>query len=183
MEIKENSFVTLTYVLTVDGEVADQTDASRPLEFIFGINMLLPKFEEQIKGLKPGDTFKFTLTPENAYGEYHEEAIIPVDKNMFFIDGEFKSDLVFVGAVLPMMDQDGNQRPGLVKEITDDKVIMDFNHPMGGKTLNFEGKIVAVRESTPEDFARLTGGGCGCGSGCGSDCGAGGCCDAGSCCH
>ena len=63
MKISEKKVVALTYTLTVDGQVADQTTEDRPLDFIFGMGYLLPKFEENIAGKEPGDSFEFTLTP------------------------------------------------------------------------------------------------------------------------
>ena len=69
MKISENKFVSLAYTLTVDGQVADQATADRPLEFVYGVGMLLPKFEEFIAGKEVGDKFEFVLTPAEGYGE------------------------------------------------------------------------------------------------------------------
>jgi len=69
-----------------------------------------------------------------------------------------------------MMDTNGNRLNGSVVEVKEDVIKMDFNHPLAGETLNFSGKVLTVRESTPEEIAALfapQGGGCGCGSGCG----------------
>lgn len=69
MKISENKFVSLAYTLTVDGQVADQATAERPLEFVYGVGMLLPKFEEFIAGKEAGEKFEFVLTPAEGYGE------------------------------------------------------------------------------------------------------------------
>ena len=106
-----------------------------------------------------------------------EEAVVELPKHLFMIDGKVNEDLLKVGNMLPMMDNDGNRLMGLVKAINDEVVTMDFNHPMAGKTLNFEGEVVGVRDSRPEDFHQ-----CGCGCGCeGGDCEDG--CDSGCGCH
>lgn len=176
MKISENKFVSLAYTLTVDGRVADQATAERPLSFVYGAGMLLPKFEEFIAGKEVGDKFEFVLTPAEGYGEINPQAIVNLPKDVFMVDGSIPDDMLIVGNVLPMADQNGNRLMGTVQAVNDNDVTMDFNHPMAGKTLNFTGEILGVREATPED-RMPAGGGCSCGScGCeGDDCGDGGC--------
>lgn len=182
MNITKESYVSLSYTLTVDGEIVENVEASKPLDFIFGIGMLLPKFEENLDNKKVGDTFKFTLTPEEGYGEIVADAIVELPKNVFEFEGAFDAEIVKVGEVLPMMDNQGHQMMGLVKEVKDDVVVMDFNSPMAGKTLNFEGAVVGVRKAIAEDYSKfMPQGGCSCGSDCDSDCG-GGCGDQEGCC-
>ena len=175
MKISENKFVSLAYTLTVDGQVADQATAERPLEFVYGVGMLLPKFEEFIAGKEAGDKFEFVLTPAEGYGEINPQAVVNLPKDVFMVDGAIPDDMLVVGNVLPMADQAGNRLMGTVKAVNEADVTMDFNHPMAGKTLNFTGEILGVREAKPEDMMPM-GGGCSCGScGCdGGDCGDGG---------
>lgn len=186
MNITENKLVSLTYQLTVDGQVVDAAVAERPLEFIFGMGMLLPDFEANIDGKQVGDKFSFTLTPEQGYGVINADALVTLPKEIFMVDGVVADDLLVVGNVLPMGDNQGNRMNGVIKEIGEQTVIMDFNHPMAGKTLNFEGEVVGVREATEEDAAAFFGGaegGCSCGNGeCGDgQCGDGECKEEGSC--
>lgn len=185
MNIAENKFVSLSYQLTVDGVVVDAAGAERPLEFIFGNGMLLPEFEKNIDGKVKGDSFAFTLTPEAGYGLVNPDAVVELPKDIFMVDGVVADDLLVVGNVLPMGDNQGNRMNGTIKEVTDSVVVMDFNHPMAGKTLNFKGEVVDVREATEEDAAKFFGGG-GCGCSCGEgECGEGecgdGCHDKGDC--
>lgn len=184
MKIAKNSYVSLSYKLTVDGNVVEDVKADQPLDFIFGTGMLLPKFEENVVDKKVGDKFAFTLTPAESYGEVIAEAVVELPKNIFEVEGKFDAEIVHVGAVLPMMDNTGNQMYGNVEAINENSVKMNFNHPMAGKTLNFEGEVVGVREATDADMAKFMPqeGGCscgdgGCGDGCGDDCG----CDDGCC--
>lgn len=179
MKVSENKFVSLAYTLTVDGQVADQASADRPLEFVYGVGMLLPKFEEFIAGKGKGEKFEFVLDAAEGYGEINPEAVVNLPKDVFMVDGALPDDMLVVGNVLPMSDQAGNRLMGTIKAINDTDVTMDFNHPMAGKTLNFTGEVLGVREATPEDMMPM-GGGCGCGDGgcgdgCGDDCG----CDSG----
>ena len=96
-----------------------------------------------------------------------EDLIIDLPKTTFMIDGKLAEEYLFVGSQIPMSNAQGQHMVGVVKEIGDQTVKMDFNHPMAGKTLNFEVEVVSVRDVTPEDLA----GHCGCGDcGCGDDC-------------
>lgn len=165
MKISENKFVSLAYSLTVDGAVADQATAEKPLEFVYGIGMLLPEFEKNIAGKGVGESFEFTLSPENGYGEINPDAVVELPKEIFMVDGELATDMLVVDNVLPMSDNQGNRLMGTVKAVGEESVTMDFNHPMAGKVLNFTGEIVALREATPEDMMPMMGGGCGCGCG------------------
>ena len=177
MKISENTFVALDYKLEVDGAIADQSQPGQPLKFAYGMGMLLPKFEEAIAGLSAGDEFKFTLTPEHGYGEIIKEAVVELPKATFEVDGAIEPGLLEVGNMIPMADQQGNRLMGRVVAVTE-VVTMDFNHPMAGKTLNFSGKIVEVREITPDDLQGFAGGGgCSCGCEDGGDCS----CDEGAC--
>ncbi len=168
MKVAQNKMVSVDYKLTVDGQIADQSMPGQPLEFIYGTGMLLPKFEEAILDKEPGEKVSFTLAPEDGYGEIHPEAIVDLPKTIFMVDGKLAEDILFVGSQVPMADAQGNRMIGTIKEVGEESVKMDFNHPMAGKTLNFEVEVVAVREVTPEDLAPK--GGCSCGCDCSGDC-------------
>lgn len=173
MKISTNKFVALSYDLTVgegeELELMERATAETPLEFIFGTNSMLEAFEKNIDGLAEGDSFNFVLTPDEAYGEYDDEHIVDLPRHIFEQDGVLNEEVIFEGNTVPMMDTNGNRLNGSVVEVKDDIVKMDFNHPLAGETLNFSGKVLNVRESTPEEIAALFApqGGCGCGSGCG----------------
>ena len=170
MKAENNKMVAVNYKLTVDGKIADQSHPDKPLEFIFGTGMLLPKFEEAIAGKEPGEKVAFTLSPANGYGEVVEDLIIDLPKTTFMIDGKLAEEYLFVGSQIPMSNAQGQHMVGVVKEVGDQTVKMDFNHPMAGKTLNFEVEVVSVRDVTPEDLAGHCGcGDCGCGDGCHCD--------------
>lgn len=196
MKISTNKFISLSYDLTAgegeEKELMEQATVETPLEFIFGTGSMLQAFEGNLEGLKENDEFNFILNPEEAYGEYADDHVIDLPKDMFMQDGVLNEDIVFVGNTVPMMDASGMRLNGLVLEIGDDTVKMDFNHPLAGEKLNFVGKVLAVREATDEELAALVAPqGCGCGSSCGcgsheeeeGGCGSGGCgCGSGGCC-
>ncbi|MDP2724446.1 MAG: peptidylprolyl isomerase [Bacteroidales bacterium] len=155
MKISNDKVVTLTYVLKSDdehGEIIQQVDIDRPFVHLFGNGTLLPAFEKNLSGLQAGDTFAFPLTPAEGYGVESKEAILDLDKSIFMVDGKFDSEMVAVGKALTMQDQDGNPLEGLVIEVSDDKVIMDFNHPLAGKHLHFSGKVLDVRDANAEEL-------------------------------
>ena len=191
MKINRNVHVSLSYTLrskSHEGEVVEATTEDRPLEFIYGAGLMLPKFEEAILGLEEGDEFKIEIPHMDGYGPIFEERIVDLPKNIFVKDGEFDSEMVAVGNILPMMDSNGNRMDGKVLEIAEENIKMDFNHPMAGEDLFFTGSVLAARESSDEELAQLAqmqSGGCSsCSSG---DCGSGDCasddcgCDSGSC--
>ncbi len=180
MKVESNKMVAVHYTLTVDGNVADKSQEGAPLEFIIGSGMILPKFEEAIMNKEAGEAVAFTLEAADGYGEIHPEAIVDLPRTIFCTESGELAEMVVVGNVLPMSSADGQQMPGTVVAIGEETVKMDFNHPMAGKTLNFEVEVVSVRDVTPEDLAPK--GGCGCGCGDQGGCESGECgCDDGCC--
>ncbi len=180
MKITANKFVAVTYDLNVgegeERELMEKAVPEAPLKFIFGTGAMLPAFEKALSGLAVGEKFNFSLAPADAYGEYVEEHVIDLPKNIFMVDGKFDAEMVTEGSTLPMMDANGNQLMGSVLEVKDDVVVMDFNHPLAGETLHFEGEVIDVHEPTAEEVAALTAPAGGCGCGCDS-CGGGDCGD------
>jgi len=169
-----NKQVNLNYILrnnNAEGEMIESTYDSKPLAFVYGQGKMLPKFEENINGLGEGDKFKFTLKPEDAYGMIQEGALIDIPLNTFEANGSIDYNMIKVGNSIPMQDSKGQRMDGIVKEISDSNVKMDFNHPLAGKQLHFEGEVLAITEPTLEmahEHGHDHGGdSCGCGSGCG----------------
>lgn len=186
-----NRFVAVTYRLYVDGdngkELMEETKTEQPFQFITGYGIALDAFEKKVAELEKGQDFEFSLEKEDAYGDYNLEHVLDLDREMFCIDGKFDSERIYVDAVVPLQNEDGNRFYGRVLEVNDDKVKIDLNHPLAGETLHFEGKVVENREATNQEIQQLINhmsGGCGgCGGGChsGGNCG-GGSCGEGNCC-
>jgi FKBP-type peptidyl-prolyl cis-trans isomerase SlyD len=156
MRIEKNKMVSLMYELRerdADGRIIEVLDETKPLNFIYGTGRLLPVFESNISELISGDTFSFKLDPEMAYGEKREEMIVNVPISVFETDGKLNNDICFVGNEVPMMDTEGNPLNGIINEITDTYVRMDFNHPMAGVGLFFTGKILEVRDASDQEMA------------------------------
>jgi FKBP-type peptidyl-prolyl cis-trans isomerase SlyD len=160
MKVEQNKVVSLSYRLETNGDVVEVVTNEKPMQFIFGVGYLLPKFEEQIENMVVGDNFDFILQADEAYGEIDEQAIFDLPKNVFEIEGKFDDQYIQVGKNIPMQDQEGNRMYGTVEEIGDSTVTMNFNHPLAGSVLHFAGQVVDIREATPED---LSGSCCSCG--------------------
>ena len=192
MIVENEKVVTATYEMFVDGEngqeeLMERATKDHPLVYCHGIGMMLPKFEEALAGKQKGDKFDFRIDHTDAYGEYDEEGVLDLDKKMFFNgDGEFDSERVYVGAIVPMNTVDGQVVNAQILEISKDKVTIDLNHPLAGENLHFVGEILDLRDVTPAELDALRHphkcGGChgSCNSSCGDSCdscggGCGGC--------
>lgn len=184
METKENKYITVTYKLYAieDGEkdFTEEATTEHPFQFVSGLGLTLEAFEEQVKDLKAGDKFDFTIACADAYGEFDEEHVIDLPKHIFEVEGKFDSERVAKNNVVPLITSEGQQVNGIVMEVKEDVVVMDMNHPLAGCDLNFVGEVVENRPATNEELAEMarmmSGGGCccgcdDCGDGCGDGCG------------
>ena len=180
METKKNKFISVSYKLyAIEGDkktLVEQTSEGRPFQFITGFGVALDGFEMAVEVLEPGADFNFELPKELAFGDYEEKRVISLDKAIFEVDGKFDQAAVFKGARIPLQNEDGNYFVGTVLEISSDKVRIDLNSPLAGKTLNFVGKVLENREATTDEMkalvSQMAGHGCGgscegCGGGCG----------------
>lgn len=187
---KHVSLVYDLYAKTDNGEekLVHQSDPEDPEQIIFGVTQgVIAPLERALDGLKKGDKFDVEAASDEAFGPHIPEQIVTLDKDMFIVDGKFDTNMVAVGKYVPMLTAEGYRVSGLVTEITDDKVTLDFNHPLAGKAVRFKGEVQDVRDATEEELHIATGQGCGCscsgcgdgdcGDGCGDGCGSGCCCN------
>jgi FKBP-type peptidyl-prolyl cis-trans isomerase SlyD len=151
MTISQNKVVTLTYELRLNdanGEFVEKTEAENPLVFLLGAGQMIPDFENNISGMTVGDDFAFGITADKAYGEIDAEAVVNIPREIF-AEAE---DMLIVGQIIPMRNDQGHMLQGLVHEVTEKEVVMDFNHPMAGKNLYFTGSIEELRDATSEEL-------------------------------
>ena len=181
METVENKYITVAYKLysieNGEKEFTEEAPAEHPFQFISGLGLTLESFENQVKDLNKGDKFDFTIPASEAYGEYDDDHVIDLPKEIFMIEGEFDSDRVVEGAVIPLMTSEGQRINGSVVEVKEDVVVMDMNHPLAGCDLNFTGEVTENRPATNDELsemARMMSGG-GCSGGCGGGCNCGDC--------
>ncbi len=156
MNIQKNQVVSLHYRLHEDnseGELIEETYGNEPLSFIFGVGMMLPTFEENIENKVLGDSFDFTLQPEDAYGDYQEEAVVELSIDTFKgADGQIDRSNLLPGTPINMQDQEGRAYRGVILEPKMESVVVDFNHPMSGRVLHFSGEIIEVRLAMPSEL-------------------------------
>ena len=184
-----HKYITVAYSLYTDNsegihELVEQAPVEHPFQFITELGVALEAFEAKLKDLNAGDEFDFTLSVDEAYGPYEQEHVIELPKSTFMLNGRFQNDVIFEGAVIPLVNADGNRFQGLVLEVKEDVVIIDLNHPLAGKELHFKGSVVTSREATDAEVTALIKmmsgeGGCGCGCGCDGGCDGG--CDSEGC--
>lgn len=182
MDTTPNKYITVAYELyaEMDGkkELIEKAPVEHPFQFISGLGTTLDAFETQIKPLPKGGKFDFNLSVDEAYGPYEEERVIEVSKDVFKINNHFDKDHIYPGAVVPLMNADGERFNGTIAEVKNTVVVVDLNHPLAGKELNFVGEVTENRDATNEEIQgllnRLSGeGGCGCEccGDCDDDCG------------
>lgn len=180
----DNKYISVSYRLYAqtqgaDPQMIEEATAENPFEFITGLGMTLDDFEKEILPLSEGEQFDFTLSVEQAYGEYDPQGRQEVPRSMFEIDGKLDSRYIYEGAVVPLQDGEGHRFNGLIALIQDDTVVVDLNHPLAGKALQFVGKVEQTRSATNQEIKdtlmALSGeGGCGGCGGCGDgECGSG----------
>ncbi len=156
MEINDRTFVTIDYTLRLDsGETIDQTTPGNPFGFVFGAGQVIKGLEDGIKGKKAGDSLSLTIEPKDAYGEMRQDLIREIPKANFPEGMELKPGMPFEA-----QSPHGPVR-FTIKEVKDDVVMADFNHPLAGERLHFDIKILEVREPSFAELASL-GGACGC---------------------
>ena len=175
-KIEPGKYVELCYDLyAVEADGSEkhvhQSDASDPEKIVFGVTRgVIEPLEKAIEGLAKGDSFNVEASADESFGPYDPDQVVELDKEIFFVDDKFDSEVIREGAYVPMMTADGFRINGLVKEVTDKHVRMDFNHPLAGKAVRFDGKVLTVRDATEKELHPDEG--CCCGGGChGDDCG------------
>lgn len=175
-----NKYVTVAYELYTDNdkgihELVEKAPIEHPFQFISGLGIALDSFESKILALTEGEAFDFVLKVDEAYGPYEQDHVIELPKETFAINGRFDKDMVYPGAVLPLVNADGMRFQGLVLELKDNTVIIDLNHPLAGKDLHFKGQVITMRDATNEEIqALINHEGCNCGGDCEGGC-EGGC--------
>jgi len=137
---EQNNTVKLNFTLTVDGEVVEGSEEGQPMEVVMGSGQVMPAFEKAITGLKPGDKKSFAVSPEEGFGARTPERVQSIPRDRLPADMTPEP-----GMVLQAKTPEGQVQAITVVEVKDDMVVMDFNHPLAGKTLNFDVEILEVK--------------------------------------
>ena len=140
MVIKEGSKVAFDYTLTVEGKVVDNSEDKGPLEYTHGDGKLIPGLTRQMEGLAVGDEKTVVVAPKEAYGEVDQAALREVP--LTSLPKDIKPQ---PGMQLQATAPSGEVFPVRIAEVKQDSVVMDFNHPLAGKSLTFKVKVVSVK--------------------------------------
>lgn len=141
--IGEGMEVTLHFTLKLeDGTVVDSTRDKQPATFQVGDGNLPPGFEAPLKGLTGGDTGSYEISPEHAFGQHNPQNVQKISRD------SFEGPELEEGLVMSFTDPNGGELPGVVTEIDEKRVEVDFNHPLAGRTLTFDVEILDVHPIT-----------------------------------
>ena len=154
MVVDEQCIITLSYELRsghAKGLLLERMDVNYPFKFYYGSGKLLPAFEQNLLGLEEGQSFSFTLSPEEAYGLVNEANIQELPRNVFESADE---NLLVKGNYITVTDEYGSQHNGKILSWDDQTVRIDFNHAMAGKTLHFSGVVLNIRPATIDELIR-----------------------------
>lgn len=174
--IENNKVVSINYEVkdASSGEVIDKSDGA-PLEFITGFSQVIEGLEQEVLKANVGDSITFSVAPELGYGVRNPELMQEVPREQFSdLNDELKKGMTLFG------ESDNGVVQVIVADFNDKSVIIDYNHPLAGKTLDFKVDVLSARDATPDEIIMGMGGGCGSGCACGSSDshshGSGGCC-------
>ena len=138
--VQPGSVVSFDYTLKDEtGKVLDSSEGKAPMRYTHGKGQIIPGLESELAGMKVGDEKRVTVKPENAYGPVDPRAFQEIEKE------RLPPEALKVGTVLTARGPDGENMPVRVHEIKEKTVIMDFNHPLAGKTLTFDIKVTDVK--------------------------------------
>lgn len=153
--VQSNSAVLLHFVLTLeDGTLAESTrERGKPALFRLGDSSLSPALEQQLLGLQRGDKHRFSLAPESAFGATNPDLV------QFFLRRDFaETGVPEVGTIMLFSGMAGNDMPGIIREVAEESITVDFNHPLAGHHVTFEVEVVDIDPAAQEvEHANLTG--------------------------
>ncbi|MFC1703844.1 peptidylprolyl isomerase [Candidatus Omnitrophota bacterium] len=139
MTIGKGKKIAFDYALTVDGNVIDKSEAGSPLTYVHGEGGIIPGLQKRMEGLKVGDERTISVPPEEAYGAVNPDALQQVPRTS--LPPDFVPQ---VGVMLSLRAPDGRPMQGMIVQVNDDTIVVNFNHPLAGKTLEFVVKVVSI---------------------------------------
>ena len=146
LKIEDGQVVSMDYTLHVDGELVDTSEA--PLEFIQGMGSIIPGLERELYGMEVGNSKKVNVPPADGYGELNPQAYADVPRV------EFPDNIPLEkGVEIQVRDESNNRMYARIEAFTEDIVKLDFNHPLAGKTLEFDVTIVGLRDASAEELS------------------------------
>jgi FKBP-type peptidyl-prolyl cis-trans isomerase SlyD len=158
MKLTANTVATITFTLRMgsyEGEIIEKVRDTDPLEFVFGTKTMLQSFEDRLEGLTQGASFAFVIPKEEAYGEYQSDLQVDFKKEFLMEqmgDPEIIEEELQLDNFIPMLDPDGNTLNGRITYLDEEKVRIDFNHPLADMDLYFTGSILKLRPASAAEI-------------------------------
>ena len=148
MKIQNNAFVSIDYTLSLDsGEVIDRSEPDKPMGFVYNAGQIIPGLEKSLLGMESGQSAKIDVEAVDGYGEERTDLVREVPRHLFPTDVNIQPGMIF------QMDSNHGQLSFRVKDVHEDNIVIDLNHPLAGKRLHFVIKIMEVRDATEEELA------------------------------
>lgn len=143
-KVKENSKIKVHFNIRLeDGTIADDTQSvGKPIEFYLNQGVFPTKLEEALLGLEAGSKKNIMLLPEDAFGHHHPANVYQMPYAQF--NGTEVEGKLEVGMIVMFTQPSGKEIPGIVRELNDQEVTIDFNHPLSGQVVLFQVSIVDV---------------------------------------
>ena len=147
MTIQKNSVVTMNYTLRDDtGGLIESSEGQEPLTYLHGQGNIIPGLESSLEGKSAGQTIKVSIPPEDAYGVWEESNMLKIPKEQFNGVDDIKAGMQF------SVNSNEGEQIVTVTTIEGETVTVDANHPLAGKTLNFDVTVVGIREATKNEL-------------------------------
>ncbi|MCS6992581.1 MAG: peptidylprolyl isomerase [Anaerolineales bacterium] len=145
--VQDGQVVSLEYTLHVDGQLVDSSKGGAPLEFLQGAGNIIPGLEDELYGMEVGESKNVIVAAEDGYGELDPDAFVDVPRTQFPAEIPLQP-----GIELQVRDDAGRVLFARIDRVDDESVRLDFNHPLAGKELNFNVKVVGLRDATDEEL-------------------------------
>ncbi len=146
--VADGKNIFIEYTLTLeDGKVVDTNIGSAPMTFIYGKGQIVPGLEKELGGMKKGESKHVIVSPEDGYGKVRDDAIREVPRE------KIPEDSQKAGTQIQGRTARGKVIPLTVREVKDSTIVLDYNHPLAGKTLYFDVKVVDIKEPAPKQPA------------------------------
>lgn len=147
MQIGDRTVVSFDYTLTDDGgQVLDSSRGAQPLTYLHGAGSLIPGLETAMAGRGAGDAFQVTIAPGDAYGDHDPSLVQMADRSQFPAEARLEVGMRFEGS------SSAGKQVWTVSEVREDRIVLDGNHPLAGRTLHFDVEIREVRAATIEEL-------------------------------
>ncbi|HZD56437.1 MAG TPA: peptidylprolyl isomerase [Anaerolineales bacterium] len=147
LRVADGIVVDLDYTLKVDDEVVDSSEDGEPIKFIQGQGHIIKGLERELYGMEVGDHRDIMVSPQDGYGDVDRKAKADVPK------GDFPGEIPLKpGTELQVRDKNGKTMNARIESVGEEKVRLDFNHPLAGKELHFSVQVNDLRPATQAEM-------------------------------